>query len=140
MDLSITYEHVSDEMTVVTTVGECDVYTAPKLREVLIELVNHGRSHLIIDMNGVDYLDSTGLGVITGGLKRCRAHDGSVGLVCTEERLLKIFRITGLVKVFPIFSSVAAAEEGLPRVVEELARRRAAALRPAPEAAGSARG
>jgi anti-sigma B factor antagonist len=44
-----------------------------------------------------------------GGLKRVRAHDGSLALVCTQERILKIFRITGLTKVFPIHGSVADA-------------------------------
>ena len=53
-------------------------------------------------MEGVDFLDSTGLGVLVGGLKRVRAHEGTLRLVCTQERILKIFRITGLTKVFPI--------------------------------------
>ncbi|MGO4750402.1 anti-sigma factor antagonist BldG, partial [Streptomyces sp. 2MCAF27] len=48
----------------------------------------------------------TGLGVLVGGLKRVRAHEGSLRLVCNQERILKIFRITGLTKVFPIHTSV----------------------------------
>ena len=56
-------------------------------------------------MEGVEFLDSTGLGVLVGGLKRVRAHDGSLRLVCTQERILKIFRITGLTKVFPIHAT-----------------------------------
>ena len=57
----------------------------------------------------VDFLDSTGLGVLVGGLKRVRSHDGSLHLVCTQEKILKVFRITGLTKVFPIHGSVAEA-------------------------------
>ena len=57
----------------------------------------------------VGFLDSTGLGVLVGGLKRVRAHDGSLDLVCTQERILKIFRITGLTKVFGIYQSVDQA-------------------------------
>jgi anti-sigma B factor antagonist len=95
--------------TIVEVGGEIDVYTAPKLREQLVELVNEGQFHLIVDMEAVDFLDSTGLGVLVGGLKRVRAHEGSLQLVCTQERILKIFRITGLTKVFPIHSSVAVA-------------------------------
>jgi anti-sigma B factor antagonist len=89
--------------------GEIDVYTAPKLREQLIDLVGAGGYHIIVDMENVDFLDSTGLGVLVGGLKRVRAHDGSLQLVCTQERILKIFRITGLTKVFPIHASVDEA-------------------------------
>ena len=58
---------------------------------------------------GLSALDSTGLGVLVGGLKRVRAHDGSLDLVCTQERILKIFRITGLTKVFGIHDSVDEA-------------------------------
>jgi len=79
------------------------------LREALIDLVNDGHYHLIIDVEGVEFLDSTGLGVLVGGLKRVRAHNGSLAVVCTQERLLKIFRITGLTKVFSIRESVDAA-------------------------------
>jgi anti-sigma B factor antagonist len=96
-------------VTVVIVGGEIDVYTAPKLREQIIDLVTAGAFHLVIDMESVEFLDSTGLGVLVGGLKRVRAHDGSLTLVCTQERILKIFRITGLTKVFPIYDTVADA-------------------------------
>jgi anti-sigma B factor antagonist len=108
VDLSLSTRSVGDR-TVVDVGGEIDVYTAPKLREQLVELVNEGHYHLIVDMEGVDFLDSTGLGVLVGGLKRVRAHEGSLRLVCNQERILKIFRITGLTKVFPIHGSVDEA-------------------------------
>jgi anti-sigma B factor antagonist len=94
---------------VVVVGGEVDVYTAPKLREQLVDLVSTGNYHLIVDLEGVEFLDSTGLGVLVGGLKRVRAHEGSLRLVCTSERILKIFRITGLTKVFPVHASVDEA-------------------------------
>ncbi|MGF7234332.1 MAG: anti-sigma factor antagonist [Frankia sp.] len=104
MDLSLTTRSEGDH-TIVAVGGEIDVYTAPKLREQLIDLVSAGQYHLIVNMENVEFLDSTGLGVLVGGLKRVRAHEGSLRLVCTQERILKIFRITGLTKVFPIHSS-----------------------------------
>jgi anti-sigma B factor antagonist len=107
-DLSVAIRPEGDH-TVVAVSGEIDVYTAPKLREHLIDLVSGGRYRLIVDLEGVDFLDSTGLGVLVGGLKRVRAHDGSLSLVCSQDRILKIFRITGLTKVFGIHSSVDEA-------------------------------
>ena len=89
--------------------GEIDVYTAPRLRQEITDLVGSGAYRLVIDLEGVEFLDSTGLGVLVGGLKKVRAHEGSLRLVCTQERLLKIFRITGLAKVFPIYDSVDEA-------------------------------
>ena len=108
MDLSLETRPEGDK-TVVSVAGEIDVYTAPKLREQIVQLVEDGRYHLVVDMEQVEFLDSTGLGVLVGGLKRVRAHDGSLQLVCTQERILKIFRITGLTKVFPIHATVADA-------------------------------
>jgi len=111
VDLKVNDRTTDDGLTVITVEGEIDVYTAPKLREKLIDLVNKGKFHLLVDMEKVEFLDSTGLGVLVGGLKRVRAHDGSLELVCTQERILKIFRITGLTKVFGIHDSIAEAEE-----------------------------
>ncbi len=108
MELSLDYRKEGDH-TVLEVGGEVDVYTAPKLREKLVELVGEGHYRIIVDMTKVEFLDSTGLGVLVGGLKRVRSHDGTLALVCNQERILKIFRITGLTKVFPIYDSLDEA-------------------------------
>jgi len=89
--------------------GEVDVYTAPKLREAIVAAVDAGHTRLIIDVQKVEFLDSTGLGVLVGALKRVRADDGSLDIVCTQERIAKIFEITGLDKVFGLHDSIEAA-------------------------------
>lgn len=105
MDLTLTTRE-AEGRAIVAVGGEIDVYTAPRLRDRITELVGEGRYHIVIDLEAVEFLDSTGLGVLVGGLKKVRAHDGSFELVCSQERLLKIFRITGLAKVFVIRDSV----------------------------------
>src|ERR1700761_3838267 len=109
MELTLDVYSEAAGITVIAVGGEIDVYTAPKLREKLISLVEAGSYQLIVDMEGVDFLDSTGLGVLVGGLKRVRAHDGWIDLVCTQGRILRIFRITGLSRVFNIYDSVDEA-------------------------------
>jgi anti-sigma B factor antagonist len=99
----------ADGFTVVAVGGEIDVYTAPKLRDKITELVGEGHYHLLVDMAAVEFLDSTGLGVLVGGLKKVRGHDGSMEIVCNQDRLLKIFRITGLAKVFVIHDTAEGA-------------------------------
>ena len=108
MELGIDVRKVASH-AVVDVSGEIDVYTAPKLREKLIELVSEGTYDMVVNLEGVDFLDSTGLGVLVGALKRVKAHDGSLSIVCTQDKILKIFKITGLTKVFPIHSSVDEA-------------------------------
>jgi anti-sigma B factor antagonist len=112
MDLGLDVQADRNGFTVLSVRGEVDVYTAPRLREKLVELVSEGKYKIVVDLEGVDFLDSTGLGVLVGGLKRLRSHDGDLTLVCTQHRILKVFEITGLTKVFSIFDSVDAAVAG----------------------------
>ena len=105
MDLSVTSRQ-EGERSVVSVVGEIDVYTAPSLRERLNDLVASGHYHLVVDLSGVEFMDSTGLGVLVGGLNRVPTHDGTLKLVCAQEKILKVFRITGLTKGFPIFAGL----------------------------------
>ena len=122
MDLSIQERAAGDGRTVVEVSGEIDVYTAPKLREALLNLVESGNYRLIVDMEGVEFLDSTGLGVLVGGLKRVRAHDGAIDIACTQGRILRIFKITGLSNVFAIYDTVddaLAAVSAVPPSADE---------------------
>jgi anti-sigma B factor antagonist len=91
--------------------GEVDVYTAPRLKEELVTIIEGGCEHIIVDLEHVSFIDSSGLGVLVGALRRARERDGAVRIVCTRENILKIFRITGLDKVFPIFSDVSEASD-----------------------------
>lgn len=108
MDLSVTSRDEGNR-TVVVVSGEIDVYTAPMLREKLVSLIAKERYHLVVDMAKVSFLDSTGLGVFVGCMKRLRTHDGSLRLVCLESRIVKVFTITGLTQVFPIYDTLAEA-------------------------------
>lgn len=95
--------------TVVTVSGEIDVYTSPQLRERLTEVIDTGATRLIVDLEGVEFLDSTGLGVLVAARNRVSGSEGAVLLVCSQERLLKLFRITGLDAVFEIHPSMSEA-------------------------------
>jgi anti-sigma B factor antagonist len=114
MELSLTARTVHG-FTVLEIGGEIDVYTAPQLREELQRLVGDGVAGVVVDLSRVDFLDSTGLGVLAGIHRRLRGSEGSLRLVCNHERLLKIFRITGLDSVFDIYESVGAATAGQSR-------------------------
>ncbi|MGC8511878.1 MAG: STAS domain-containing protein [Acidimicrobiales bacterium] len=112
MELGLNVDTSNPTYAVIVVRGELDVYSAPKLREALIELVSEGHRQLIADLEGVEFLDSTGLGVLVGGLKRLRSNDGDLALVCTQPRVLKVFDITGLTSVFRISSTLEDALAG----------------------------
>jgi anti-sigma B factor antagonist len=108
MELSLD-SHADGPFEVIEVGGEIDVYTAPRLREAIVAAIDAGRTRLIVDVEKVEFLDSTGLGVLVGALKKVRADDGTLDIVCTQERILKIFDITGLDKVFGLHQTVAQA-------------------------------
>jgi anti-sigma B factor antagonist len=105
MELGLEVDESRPPYTILVVTGEVDVYTAPRLREKLVELVGQGHRKIVADLEGVDFLDSTGLGVLVGGLKRLRSHGGDLSLICTQPRILKVFEITGLTSVFSIAES-----------------------------------
>lgn len=108
MDVSVTSRESGDR-TVVEVRGEIDVYTAPVLREELTSLVDAQRTNLVVDLTQVSFMDSTGLGVLVGGLKKVRTLGGDLSLVIDQETILKVFRITALTQVFAIHSTLEAA-------------------------------
>ncbi len=110
MELDIRTERQRSQCEI-TLRGEVDVYTAPKLKEQLVAVIEDGCANVIVNLEGVSFIDSSGLGVLVSALRRARERDGAVRIVCTRENILKIFRITGLDKVFPVFTDVAEARE-----------------------------
>ena len=97
------------EYTVVAVTGELDVYTAPVLEESLGELVDEGKQHLVVDLTEVSFMDSTGLGLLIKALKWVREHDGSLRIVANTEKVLKVFRVTGLDGVLSLHETLAEA-------------------------------
>ena len=103
---------VGTDCAVLQISGEVDVYTAPQLRERVIQLLGRGARHIIADLREVEFLDSTGLGALVGSLKRLREQDGSLKLVTAADKILTIFRLTGLVHVFALHLSFPEAIAG----------------------------
>lgn len=98
---------------VLDLVGEVDAYTCSSFRDAMIKALNGQNASLIISMNGVEYIDSTGLGALVGGLKRASEKHGHIYIVCTNPQVTKVFEITGLIKVFPVYATVEEACESL---------------------------
>jgi anti-sigma B factor antagonist len=113
MQLTVETRNVRDGVAVIALGGEVDVYTSPRLKQEMVDLLNKGITRLVIDLSAVEYLDSTGLGVLIGGLKRAREREGDLRLICDNLRILRIFEITGLTKIFDIYRTEDEAVTGL---------------------------
>lgn len=108
MDVSV-HTVVHGDQVVVQVAGEIDVYTAASLREKLADLIDADHTDVIVDLTGVTFMDSTGLGVLVGALKKVRGYGGRLQLVIDQEKVIKVFRITALTQVFTIHETLEAA-------------------------------
>ena len=108
MDLTVQIEDVGP-WSVARVFGDVDVATAPRLRERLVSTITSGRSQVVLDLEEVGFLDSTGLGVIIGVLKRARTHGGDLRLVATKANLVALFQLTGLDRTLPLAPDLEAA-------------------------------
>jgi anti-sigma B factor antagonist len=97
---------------VVRASGDLDLTTAPRLRERVIQVVTSGQPRVVLDLDDVDFVDSTGLGVVVGLLKRTRSQGGDLRLVSTRRSLAKVLELTSLDHALPLARTVDEALSG----------------------------
>lgn len=115
MNFKINTRQLDSNIPLIELEGEVDVYTAPQLKQQLLSLLEAGNSQMVVDLTKVEYLDSTALGILIGGLKRVRERDGNLSLICHSPRIRRVFEITGLDKIFDIYGSESEAKTELAR-------------------------
>lgn len=98
-------EKLSGERALVVVRGEVDIYTAPQLHEAFDEAIDAGAHDLLVDLSEVDFIDSTGLGVLIGATKRLQPRGGALAMVCPQEKICRVFQITGLDRVLAMHAS-----------------------------------
>ena len=105
MNFDIKTDQLADDSYVISLAGEVDLYTAPEFKQQLLEVISQGAKSVIVDFTDTTFIDSTTLGVLVGGVKRLRTAGGQLALVCSDRNITKIFEITGLDRVFTIYST-----------------------------------
>ena len=94
---------------VVVLVGEVDIYTAPRFKEAMLELLDAGVGKLVVDLSAVTFIDSTALGVLIGGLRRVHDAGGVMAVVVATPAVQRVLTITGLDRVFSVHDTRDAA-------------------------------
>jgi anti-sigma B factor antagonist len=102
VNFQISDSEVDADTHVIELGGEVDLYTAPEFKERMVQVIEEGKKHVVVDLSNATFIDSTTLGVLVGGVKRLRPAGGTLSLVCADQNIVKIFEITGLDRVFPI--------------------------------------
>jgi len=100
-ELKLTEEKTEDSVKIYLS-GEVDIYTAQDLKEKLYGIIDSSRKDLVIDCKDLNYIDSTGLGIFVGTLKKARSYESKIYISNLKENIKKLFVITGLDKLFII--------------------------------------
>jgi len=94
---------------IVSAAGELDVHTAPELDALLSPLTRAPSPSIIVDLTDIKFIDSTGLGILVTALKHVRENQGTLGVVVTTPRVLRVFALTGLDVVIPLHATLDEA-------------------------------
>lgn len=128
--LDVTPSVPDPAVMVVSIGGELDVATAPLVRQELLSLAARGHHRVVLDLAGVDFLDSTGLGVVLGALRRARSGGGELALARLEPQVRRVFEITRLAEVMALCADVDSAVSTVSTVSAVSAGRAGAAAAP----------
>ena len=102
MSLEIKYNLTSENNIEIKPVGEVDIYTSPELKNKIFQLIEEKNQDILINGEGLDYIDSTGLGVLMGIYKKLQEKSLNIKVINLKPNIYKLFDITGLNKVFNI--------------------------------------
>ena len=105
-------ERVRPDTTVFAVAGDADLHSAPEFRERLRRAIDGGATILVLDLSETTLVDSTSLGVFLGAMKRLRNHGGEIRLVVPRPEIRRVFEITMLDGIFPLFETQTQAIAG----------------------------
>ena len=109
MDFSVEYTVTDEGIVVLVISGPMDVATVPQLRDLMVRLIDEGHHRLVLDLAGVDFIDSIGLGVIVGVVHRLRPHGGAIAVAAPSEQVRQVLQITQLARVVALYDATAEA-------------------------------
>jgi anti-sigma B factor antagonist len=102
-------EEVVRNASVITILGELDIATSPKVRELLSEAARDGDRPLVIDLTGCEFVDSTGLATLLHGAKPAQNGESNVALVCTGGEVRKLLELTAIDRTIPVYETLESA-------------------------------
>ena len=110
--MNIDKQDAAEGVAVLKLDGRLNMVAAPRLKEAVDQVVEGGRSHVVVDMADVTFMDSSGLGALLAGLKKARQRTGDLRISGFNDQVATVLRLTNLDRVLRAHSSVEAATDG----------------------------
>jgi anti-sigma B factor antagonist len=111
IEFAIEDRRVDDDTHVVAVRGEIDLFTAPEFKQRVMTPIVAGVEHVIVDLTGTTFIDSSSLGALIGAHRRLKSRGSRLVVACSNDAILRTFRITGLDSVFRLVDSVDGAAD-----------------------------
>lgn len=95
--------------TLVELVGEFDLYTGPRFERVVLAALGRGATDIVVDLSDVTFIDSTTIGILMRTRNRLAALGGRLLLVCRDQNILRLLKVTTLDRLFEVYRSTEEA-------------------------------
>ena len=99
----------SDDIVILDIAGEIDLYNAPEIKEIINKLIEEKRYNVIINLEKVSYIDSSGIGALISSLSNLKKYQGGLKIINVFASVKKVFELTKLTSFFEIFDSESEA-------------------------------
>lgn len=109
MDLTVT---PGTDYAVIRPEGRLTATSAPRLKQAVDELVDAGSARIVVDLSGTEFVDSSGLGALIGGLKSARLAGGDLRIAGTTEPVRRVLKLTNLDRVLRDHATAESAFDG----------------------------
>ncbi len=111
MDLEINTQDVPGNVTILTPAGDVDIYTSPMLKEKINSLIERGSCRILIDLSHLEYIDSTGIGVIKSSLSQIHSHSGDIRLLSPMALVKRMLELTSVDRIAKVYDKQSDALE-----------------------------
>jgi anti-sigma B factor antagonist len=107
--MTFTTDKIEPDIAVVHGTGKLNMVTAPELRALVLRVISEGENKIVVDLSGIDFMDSSGLGALVGCLKTARQAGGDLRIAAPSAQVSMVLRLSNLDRVLASFDNAEAA-------------------------------
>lgn len=109
--MNIDVREIDDDIAILDVDGDIDLYSASDLRDSVFEQIDIGKTKVIINLENVTYIDSSGIGTLITSLSKIKKINGKMCIINVYDSVKKVFELTKLTTFFKIYANENEALE-----------------------------